>query len=502
MPTFRLNFYVRRLVGAGFKVGVIKQTETAAIKLHGSNRLGPFSRGLSALYSRSTLEALDDMGGVEEEGLVGSGGNYLLCVAEKCAGTENKSSGVDGCFDITIGIVAVEISVGEIIYGQFNDNMMRSGLEAIFLSLSPAEILVGDSVSVPTEKLLLAYSGPASNVWVERTSVDHLNDGSALAEVLSLYEEVREDTPNAKDVEKQMDIRREGDYSSGIEGIMAMPELSVQALALSLRYLKKFGLERILCMGISFRPFNSNVEMTLSANTLHQLEVLRNNCDGSIEGSLLHAMDHTYTSFGSRLLKHWVAHPLCDRNSIIARLDAVTEIADSMGSCRSSQEIVLSEESSCSETSSVLSQALNLLSKSPDVQRGITRIFHRTATPAEFIGALEAILFAGKQLHKLYAEDDVMEEVKSALLRRLISTASSSPLISLAAQLLSSLNKDSANLGDMLNLFNVSGGQFPEWTDSCSNSKRQAGFINHSVSKGAWNAQFKFYQCIWSNPSN
>ncbi|KAK8951897.1 DNA mismatch repair protein MSH3 [Platanthera zijinensis] len=155
VPTFRLNFYVRRLVGAGFKVGVIKQTETAAIKLHGSNRLGPFSRGLSALYTRSTLEAADDMGGGEEEGLLGSGGNYLLCVAEKCAVAEDMGSGVEGCFDVKIGMVAVEISTGEIIHGEFNDDMMRSGLEAVFLSLSPVEILVGDSVSAPTEKVFI-----------------------------------------------------------------------------------------------------------------------------------------------------------------------------------------------------------------------------------------------------------------------------------------------------------------------------------------------------------
>lgn len=45
IPTFRLNVHVRRLVSAGFKVGVVKQTETAAIKAHGSNKLGPFCRG-------------------------------------------------------------------------------------------------------------------------------------------------------------------------------------------------------------------------------------------------------------------------------------------------------------------------------------------------------------------------------------------------------------------------------------------------------------------------
>lgn len=58
------------------------------------------------------------------------------------------------------------------------------------------------------------------------------------------------------------------------KGIMSMPDLAVQALALTIRHLKQFGLERILCMGASFRPFSSNMEMTLSANALQQLEVI------------------------------------------------------------------------------------------------------------------------------------------------------------------------------------------------------------------------------------
>lgn len=58
-----------------------------------------------------------------------------------------------------------------------------------------------------------------------------------------------------------------------IEGIMSMPALAVQALALIMRHLKQFGFERILCLGASFRPFSSKMEMTLSANALQQLEV-------------------------------------------------------------------------------------------------------------------------------------------------------------------------------------------------------------------------------------
>lgn len=58
------------------------------------------------------------------------------------------------------------------------------------------------------------------------------------------------------------------------QGIIAMSELAVQALALTIRYLKRFGFERMLHLGASFRPLCSNFEMSLSANTLCQLEVI------------------------------------------------------------------------------------------------------------------------------------------------------------------------------------------------------------------------------------
>lgn len=155
VPTFRLNFYVRRLVGAGYKVGVVKQTETAAIKAHGSNRLGPFCRGLSALYTKATLEAAEDVGGGEEG--FGSCSNYLVCVVEKVMDVENVDGGIESGCDSNIGIIAVEISTGDVIYGEINDNFMRSALEALLLRLSPAELLLGEPLSKQTEKVTLGY---------------------------------------------------------------------------------------------------------------------------------------------------------------------------------------------------------------------------------------------------------------------------------------------------------------------------------------------------------
>ncbi|KAM3730106.1 hypothetical protein ACB098_12G062400 [Castanea mollissima] len=471
VPTFRLNVHVRRLVSAGYKVGVVKQTETAAIKAHGENRAGPFCRGLSALYTKATLEAAEDLGG-EEEGCRGES-NYLVCVAEKSVLEKNMECGLESRFDVKIGMVAVEISTGDVVYAEFNDNFMRSGLEAVVLSLLPAELLLGEPLSKQTEKLLLAYAGPASNVRVERASLECFKDGGALAEVMSLYENMSEYNP-ADNPKQSAEVLEQGSHRFAIEGIMNMPDLVVQALALSIRHLKQFGFERILCLGASFRPFSSNVEMTLSANTLQQLEVLKNNSDGSESGSLLQSLNRTLTIFGSRLLRQWVTHPLCDRNMISARLDAVSEISESMGSSRASQNIggLDGEDSDITivqpEFSYILSSVLTNLGRSPDIQRGITRIFHRTAAPSEFIAVIQAILYAGKQLQQLHIEDEDnsnnmrAKTVHSGLLRKLILTASSSSVIGNAAKLLSTLNKEAANENDLQNLIITSNGQFPE----------------------------------------
>lgn len=57
VPVPRLHVYVRKLVQAGHKVGIVRQTETAAIKSQGTNRNAPFTRQLTAIYTRATLEA-------------------------------------------------------------------------------------------------------------------------------------------------------------------------------------------------------------------------------------------------------------------------------------------------------------------------------------------------------------------------------------------------------------------------------------------------------------
>ncbi|PNT62187.1 DNA mismatch repair protein MSH3 isoform X2 [Brachypodium distachyon] len=448
VPTFRLGFHVRRLVAAGHKVGVVRQTETAAIKAaHGGAAAGaPFARGLSAVYTRATIEA--SAGELEGGGAPEEGSRYLVCVVDR----EAEAVGREG-FEVKVGVVAVEVSTGEVVHGEFMDGASRSGLEAVLLGLAPVEVILGTPLSFATEKLMRAYAGPASNVRVECTPRMCFGEAGALAELLSFFEKSEVNSPTIENNRQMIEIS-EADNSChgidnnrqgidndlhGIEGIMALPELVVQAMALIVRYLKGFGMERLICFGSSFRPFSANTEMSLSANALQQLEVLKNNSDGSVEGSLFQAMNNTCTAFGSRLFRHWLTHPLCDRNLICARHDAVSEISESMGSRQHSDSMLHDgEDGGCtasvrSDLSTVLSSILTMLGRSLDSQRGITRIFHCKATAKEFVGVIEAILTAGKQLQKLVLEDT--------------DTVSS---------------QHAADQGDMLNIFIASVDQFPE----------------------------------------
>ncbi|KAJ3693010.1 hypothetical protein LUZ60_012105 [Juncus effusus] len=479
VPTFRLDFHVRRLVGAGYKVGVVKQTETAAIKSHGSNKLGPFTRSLSSLYTKSTLESLD----LQSNDSGNNSSNYILCIVEKQIAGEEK---------VRVGVLGVEVSTGFVVHGEFDDAGVRSALEAVVMSLQPVEVLLVGPVSAATEKVISSYAGPKSDIRIERKSRDCFKEGGALAEVMSLYEKNNNNNNNNNanyyainnDYDDEiMEAKGNGGNSlHGIEGIMELPELVIQALALIIRYLKEFGLERIICFGSSFKPICNNFEMNLSANTLHQLEVLKNNSDGSSEGSLFQIMDNTCTSFGSRLFKQWLIRPLCDRNLITARLDAVSEILDSM-----TKSGISKTGNSNPDLNFVLSSVLTVLGKSIDVERGITRIFHRTAKPNEFIGVIQAILTAAKELEKL--NNDKNTPVRSSLLRRLICTASSNSVISRAVKLLSCLNKDSAennnNNNDMSDLFVLSNDKFPEVA---------TGKINVEIAKEKLNSLISQYK--------
>lgn len=111
--------------------------------MHGG---GPFARGLSALYTKATLEAAAGLEGGEDGG-GDAGGNYLVCVVDREVG----GGGVE--VEVKVGLVGVEVSTGDVVYGEFEDDALRSGLESVVLSLSPVEMLLGEPLTKQTTKV-------------------------------------------------------------------------------------------------------------------------------------------------------------------------------------------------------------------------------------------------------------------------------------------------------------------------------------------------------------
>ncbi len=63
--------------------------------------------------------------------------------------------------------------------------------------------------------------------------------------------------------------------------------------------------------------------LVVDETTKRNLELLRNNLDGNVRGSLLWVLDRTVTSMGGRLLKEWLLYPLREKAAIEKRLQAV-----------------------------------------------------------------------------------------------------------------------------------------------------------------------------------
>ncbi|XP_024611466.1 DNA mismatch repair protein Msh3 isoform X2 [Neophocaena asiaeorientalis asiaeorientalis] len=345
IPTHRLFVHVRRLVAKGYKVGVVKQTETAALKAIGDNKSSLFSRKLTALYTKSTLIGedvnplvkLDDAVNVDEI-MTDTSTSYLLCICENKENVKDKKKG-----NVFIGLVGVQPVTGEVVFDSFQDSASRSELETRILCLQPVELLLPSDLSEQTEMLIhrtTAVSVRDDRIRVERMDNMCFEYSHAFQEVTEFY---------AKDIV---------DGSQSFSGIINLEKPVICSLAAIIRYLKEFNLEKVLSKPKNFKQLSGEMEfMTINGTTLRNLEILQNQTDMKTKGSLFWVLDHTKTSFGRRKLKKWVTQPLLKLREINARLDAVSEVLHS--------------------ESSVFGQIENHLRKLPDIERGLCSIYHK-----------------------------------------------------------------------------------------------------------------------------
>ena len=317
IPTHRLHVHVKRLVGAGHKVGIIRQLETAALKAAGDNRNAPFVRKLTNLYTKGTyiddVEGLDTSVGAPTGGTPATG--YLVCITESNAkgwGTDEK---------VHIGLVAVQPATGDVIHDDFEDGFMRSEMETRLLHIAPCEILIVGNLSKATEKLVQHLSGSKTNVFGDKVRLERVERPKTMAaqaysHVSNFYAEKMK-ISSAEEDKKASEI---------LDKVLKLAEGVTICLSAMITHLADYGLQHIFDLTKYFQSFSARSHMLLNGTSLTSLEIYQNQTDHTQKGSLFWTLDRTKTRFGQRLLRKWVGRPLLRKAELEERIAAVQEL--------------------------------------------------------------------------------------------------------------------------------------------------------------------------------
>ncbi|EKM55929.1 uncharacterized protein PHACADRAFT_96015 [Phanerochaete carnosa HHB-10118-sp] len=367
IPVHRREVHLKKLLARGLKVGIIEQTETAALKKAGDTRNEVFERKLTHLYTAATyVDSLDSPDTLSFGGRVPP----LLCIVESPVDKDGEK--------VNVSIVSVCASTGDVVWDQFEDNGMRTELETRLVHLSPAELLLPEeALTRPTQKILSHFATHGHNEFTAR--IEHfastMSSSDAFTFVAGFYAD-----KNRRENAKASDGFRSGELTAAVT---IFPKGVVVALAHLVKYLSGFDVADALLETRFFARFAERTHMLLNGNTLTNLQIYRNETDFAKRGSLLWVLDHTTTKFGARMLREWVGRPLTDRAALVARIDAVEEILSTL-----------------SPRLTVLRQLLHGL---PDLARGLSRIQYGKCTPQELAILLPAFQRVGTALDRIPA---------------------------------------------------------------------------------------------------
>lgn len=129
------------MINSGYKVGVVTQQETAALKKSSTNKSGPFTRALTSVFTSSTfIDELD----VDDSVTGGSNPSTLVCIVEQVGkgGKEEKTK---------LGLIGVMPSTGEIVYDGKSSPMLiyLVSLIDVCFALKISKMVICDQSSKP-----------------------------------------------------------------------------------------------------------------------------------------------------------------------------------------------------------------------------------------------------------------------------------------------------------------------------------------------------------------
>ncbi|QSZ29132.1 hypothetical protein DSL72_003643 [Monilinia vaccinii-corymbosi] len=363
IPVHRLHVHAKRLVAAGHKIGIVRQTETAALKKAGDNRNAPFVRKLTNVYTKGTY--IDDVEGLDSTDGPSGGApatGYLLCITE----TKPKGWGADE--KVEVGILAVQPATGDVIYDNFEDGFMRSEIETRLLHIAPCELLIVGELTKATDKLVQHLSGSTTNVFGDRIRLERVERAKTMA--AESYAHVTQFYADKLKAHQSSHNEREQEL---LEKVLKLSEPVTMCLSAMITHMTEYGLEHVFDLTKYFQSFSARSHMLLNGNTLTSLEIYTNQTDHTEKGSLFWTLDKTQTKFGRRLLRKWVGRPLLDKQRLEERVAAVEELKDH------------------AHTPKVDKLNATLREVRSDLERSLLRIYYGKCTRPELLTVLQTM---------------------------------------------------------------------------------------------------------------
>lgn len=272
-----------------------------------------------------------------------------------------------------------DISTGEVHLFSFSGKELSSGVINELSRFSPSEILINDYFL--TMKDVSAFVKQKLN-----SAVSLLDEGNFTVE----NNEQATATQFSVSSISELGVNPDSLSAKSVCGLFAYISETQRALVGRFSKIITHDSEPIMTIGLTARR---NLEIT---------ETLRNK---EKKGSLLWVLDSTKTSMGKRMLKSYLEQPLVNPAKIMARLDAV-------------EQLVMSPV----ELSEIVSQ----LSGVYDLERLMTRVMYKTATPRDLkalsmtalkLPAIKATLsgFNSKLLSSLNSKISTLEAISNLI---------------------------------------------------------------------------------------
>ena len=338
VPHHQAERYLHDLIAQGFRVAVAEQMEDPATAK---------KRGYKAVVKREVTRLVTPGTIVESELLDGSTHNYLAAFAEHKAKGE-AGGGALAWADISTGAFRVT-------------SCSRSELSTLLARLRPAELIT----KTPIEMEISTITREA---------------GAAISELAaSGFDPVRAESRAAAVFD-----------SATLDAFGQFEPAERSAIGALIDYIELTQRGRLPILQRPVRE-RSDDALRIDASTRRNLE-LTIGPNGSREGSLLAAIDHTVTSVGARLLERRLASPLTD-------IEAIRALHDELGFLLANPAI----------RENVRTQ----LRQTPDIERALSRLGLGRGGPRDL-----ASLRDGLQSARALAEILDAENLPSLLIER------------------------------------------------------------------------------------